>query len=143
MIKVALNQAGPHDRTDEGKTPVSGHASMRMTPQSQLILLLLLQDTQREWYGLEMADRLALRRSVPGAILRRLYQAGWTTRRIEPESPITLKRARRLYYRLTDAGATEASECLANVWTTHLAKLAAVWDLSIDMVQRPNVGGST
>ena len=81
----------------------------RMTVQTQLMLQALLRDPGRELYGLELADETGLLPGTAYPILLRLENEGWVTSRWEDIDPRAEKRPPRRYYRLTAAGAPQAS----------------------------------
>jgi PadR family transcriptional regulator PadR len=85
----------------------------RMTVQTQLILRALLRDPSRELYGLELSEETGLLPGTAYPILLRFENEGWVTSRWEDIDPHAEKRPARRYYRLTAAGATQASAALA------------------------------
>ncbi len=84
----------------------------RLTIQTLLILQALLEDPARELYGLELSVQTGLLPGTAYPILWRLENAGWVMSRAEDMDPHAEKRRARRYYRLTDAGATQAREAI-------------------------------
>jgi len=87
--------------------------ALRMTVQTQLILQALLRDPTQELYGLELSQETGLLPGTAYPILLRLEAEGWVTSRWEDIDPRAEKRPPRRYYRLTAAGATQASAAIA------------------------------
>lgn len=85
----------------------------RMTLQTQLVLQALLRDPAREMYGRQLAEETGLMPGTTHPILLRLESEGWVTSRKEDIDPHAEGRPARRYYRLTAAGATQASAALA------------------------------
>lgn len=85
----------------------------RMTLQTQLVLQALLRDPSREMYGRQLAEETGLMPGTTHPILLRLESEGWVTSRKEDIDPHAEGRPARRYYRLTAAGATQASAALA------------------------------
>ncbi|MFB9543701.1 PadR family transcriptional regulator [Micromonospora sagamiensis] len=86
---------------------------MRMTLQVQLVLRALLQDPERELYGLEIVDSTGLPPGTIYPILARLEAAGWVESRWEVIDQQAEGRPRRRYYRLPPDGRTQARSALA------------------------------
>jgi PadR family transcriptional regulator, regulatory protein PadR len=86
----------------------------RMTLQTQMVLRALLRDPAREMYGRELAQETGLMPGTTHPILLRLESEGWVTSRKEDIDPHAEGRPARRYYRLTAAGATQASAGLAS-----------------------------
>jgi PadR family transcriptional regulator PadR len=87
---------------------------MKMTLQMQLVLRLLLEDPQREWYGLQLCELLGLASGTIYPILARLEQVGWIEGVWEdPAVHETSSRPRRRLYRLTADGVVQAENALA------------------------------
>jgi DNA-binding PadR family transcriptional regulator len=84
-----------------------------MTVQTQLIVQALLRDPARELYGLELSQETGLLPGTAYPILLRLENEGWVTSRWEDIDPQAEKRPARRYYRLTAAGAVQASAAIA------------------------------
>jgi PadR family transcriptional regulator len=87
--------------------------AFRMTVQTQLILQALLRDPARELYGLELSEETGLLPGTAYPILLRLEREGWVSSRWEDIDPRAEKRPARRYYRLTSAGASQASAGIA------------------------------
>jgi PadR family transcriptional regulator PadR len=77
---------------------------VRMTVQTQAVLLALLHDLDTPLYGLEIADRTGLLPGTTYPILVRLERAGWVTSYWEEIDPREEQRPRRKYYKLTGQG---------------------------------------
>lgn len=87
--------------------------ALRMTVQTQLVVQALLGDPARELYGLELSEETGLLPGTAYPILLRLEHQGWVTSRWEDIDPRVEKRPPRRYYRLTAAGAVQASAAVA------------------------------
>jgi PadR family transcriptional regulator len=85
----------------------------RLTVQVLLVLQALLREPGRELYGLELSEETGLLPGTAYPILLRLEDAGWVTSRWEDVDPRAAKRPPRRYYRLTAAGAVQASVAMA------------------------------
>lgn len=88
---------------------------MRLTLQVQLVLRALLDDPERELYGLEFVDGTGLPPGTIYPILARLEGAGWIASRWEEVDQREAGRPRRRYYRLTPDGTERARDGLAAV----------------------------
>lgn len=88
---------------------------MRLTLQVQLVLRALLDDPDRELYGLEFVDGTGLPPGTIYPILARLEGAGWIDSRWEEVDQHEVGRPRRRYYRLTPDGVAQARDGLATV----------------------------
>jgi DNA-binding PadR family transcriptional regulator len=106
--------------------------SRRITESVTCVLLLLLAEPDREWYGTELSARVPCHASTVLRILRDLTYAGWTTER---ESTAHRGPA-RYYHRLTETGITEATRALRRQYPNGigLALLATAAGLSLDAV---------
>jgi PadR family transcriptional regulator, regulatory protein PadR len=71
-----------------------------MTLPTQMVLLVLLDEPDRERYGLELSELAGLATGTIHPILARLEQAGWVRSRWETIDPKEQGRPRRRYYRL-------------------------------------------
>ena len=91
-------------------------ADLRMTIPTQLVLEALLQDPERELYGLEIGELADLRSGTVHPILARLEGVGWLTSRWEEVDPQVEGRPPRRYYRLTAEGLTAAKAALAKAY---------------------------
>jgi DNA-binding PadR family transcriptional regulator len=87
-----------------------------MTIPTQLVLQALLDDPERELYGVEMGELAGLRSGTVHPILARLEGAGWLQSRWEDIDPRTEGRPARRYYRLTAEGARAAEAALARAY---------------------------
>jgi DNA-binding PadR family transcriptional regulator len=75
-------------------------AGPKMTLPTQLVLLVLLDEADRERYGLELSELAGLATGTIHPILARLEQVGWLRSRWEQVDPKERGRPRRRYYRL-------------------------------------------
>src|SRR5438128_2609952 len=80
----------------------------RMTLQTIEVLGAMLDDTYREWYGLELSNASGLKTGTIYPALVRLEQAGWVSSYWEDVDPSVVGRPRRRLYRLTGEGADAA-----------------------------------
>jgi DNA-binding PadR family transcriptional regulator len=87
-----------------------------MTIPTQLVLETLLDDPQREFYGLEIGEAAGLRSGTVHPILARLEGYGWLASRWEDVDPSSEGRPPRRYYKLTAAGVQAARAALARAW---------------------------
>jgi DNA-binding PadR family transcriptional regulator len=71
-----------------------------MTLPTQLVLHVLLEDPERELYGLEICAAAELASGTIHPILARLEKVGWVLSRWEQVDPSKEGRPRRRYYRL-------------------------------------------
>jgi PadR family transcriptional regulator, regulatory protein PadR len=85
-------------------------AKPQMTAQVQSVLLLMLQDPSKPFYGLEISRKANLQRGTLYPILGRLEDAGLITGEWETIDPTAEGRRARRYYRLTDDGLRQATE---------------------------------
>ena len=88
-------------------------AEPRMTIPTQRVLEALLQDRERELYGLEIGEAAGLRSGTVHPILARFEGYGWLTSRWEDVDPSAEGRPPRRYYRLTADGVRAAQAALA------------------------------
>jgi DNA-binding PadR family transcriptional regulator len=86
---------------------------MRLTLQVQLTLRAMLDELDRELYGLELVEATGLPPGTIYPIMARLEGAGWVSSRWEEIDPGAEGRPRRRYYRLTADGITQARAALA------------------------------
>jgi DNA-binding PadR family transcriptional regulator len=86
---------------------------LRMTIPTQLVLEALLQEPEREFYGLEIGELATLRSGTVHPILARLEGVGWLASRWEDIDPAAEGRPARRYYRLTADGVQAARAALA------------------------------
>ncbi|WP_113705385.1 PadR family transcriptional regulator [Nonomuraea lactucae] len=85
-----------------------------MTLPTQLVLRALLEEPDREMYGLEICAVAGLPTGTIHPILARFEGLGWLTSRWEEGDPHEQGRPRRRYYRLTPDGMEKARQALAN-----------------------------
>jgi PadR family transcriptional regulator len=90
----------------------------QMTAQVQSVLLLMLQDPSKRFYGLEISRQANLQRGTLYPILRRLEDAGLITGEWETIDPTVERRRPRRYYRLTNDGLRQAAESRDALITT-------------------------
>jgi DNA-binding PadR family transcriptional regulator len=83
---------------------------LRMTVQLQRVVLLLLADPSRRYYGLEIAREAGLQRGTLYPILARLEDAGWVAGEWEDIDPAVEGRPRRRLYVLTNEGLRQATQ---------------------------------
>ena len=92
-------------------------APLRMTMPTQAVLKTLLQDPQRELYGLDICHLAGLPSGTIHPILARLERLGWLESRWETaEQGATASRRPRRYYRFTTSGADSARQALAGAY---------------------------
>jgi DNA-binding PadR family transcriptional regulator len=89
---------------------------LRMTIPTQRVLAALLEDPQRELYGIEIGTLAELRSGTVHPILARLEGVGWLTSRWEDIDPQTEGRPARRYYQLTADGVQAARAALARAY---------------------------
>ncbi len=87
-----------------------------MTIPTQRVLEALLEEPQRELYGLEIGAAAGLRSGTVHPILARLEGYGWLTSRWEDVDPSAEGRPPRRYYRLTAEGAVAARVALTRAY---------------------------
>lgn len=83
----------------------------RVTKQLLIVLEVLLSERDREWYGLEMMERTALKSGTLYPILHRLVADGWLERTRNVASDVG-GTGRRLY-KLTGVGQRAAQDITA------------------------------
>ena len=93
-----------------------------MTIPTQRVLEALLEDPQRELYGIEIGDRAELRSGTVHPILARLEGIGWLESRWEDIDPQAEGRPARRYYRLTAEGVQAARTSLARAYRPSAAR---------------------
>lgn len=86
---------------------------MRMTIPLQLVLQVLLENPERELYGLEIGGAAGLASGTVHPLLARLEAHGWLVSRWEDIDPSAEGRPARRYYRLTAQGVADARAALA------------------------------
>jgi PadR family transcriptional regulator, regulatory protein PadR len=85
---------------------------VRMTKQTRKFLAVMLRDPGAQYYGLELAESVGLRKGTLYPALARLEAAGWLTSGWEQIDPRREGRPRRRYYRFTEEGAQCAHEAI-------------------------------
>jgi DNA-binding PadR family transcriptional regulator len=86
---------------------------LRMTTPRLLVLRALVDEPERERYGLELAIAAGLEAGTIYPILVAFENAGWLRSREEQVDPHLEGRPRRRYYSLTTAGTAAARDALA------------------------------
>ena len=86
---------------------------MRLTLQVQLTLRAMLDELDRELYGLELVEATGLPPGTIYPIMARLEIAGWVSSRWEETGPEAKGRPRRRYYRLSADGLVQAQAARA------------------------------
>jgi len=92
----------------------------KMSLPTQLVLRVMVADSTKEFYGLELGQFTELASGTIHPILARLERCGWVESRWEDQDPRQVGRARRRYYRLTSDGVVEAARALQRVHTPTL-----------------------
>ena len=97
-------------RRREGVGPNDhGAAVQRVTRPTLAVLVALLDQPNRKWYGLELCKETRLAGGSLYPILARLEQHDWLASQWEePERQEAERRPRRRYYWLTETGRAEA-----------------------------------
>lgn len=100
-------------------------ADPRMTLPTQLVLRALLEDPQRERYGLEICAAAGLPSGTIHPILARLEKVGWLLSSWEQVDPKEQGRPRRRYYRLNpnNIAAVKSALARADASAASLARL--------------------
>ena len=100
--------ASPQRREGVGSND-QGAAVQRVTRPTLAVLVALLDQPGRKWYGLELCKETGLAGGSLYPILTRLAQNDWLASQWEePERQEVERRPRRRYYWLTKKGRTEA-----------------------------------
>ena len=100
-------------------------SSLRMTLATQMVLRSLLEKPAEKRYGLELCAEAGLQSGTVYPILTRLEQAGWVHSTWEdPEVHQAEGRPRRRYYMLSEEGAAQARQALAEISSRHAR---AIW----------------
>jgi PadR family transcriptional regulator PadR len=100
-------------------------SSLRMTLATQMVLRALLEEPAKQRYGLELCARAGLQSGTLYPILARLEHAGWVESDWEdPTLHLAEGRPRRRYYRLSDEGAAQARQALAEIGSR---QTKAIW----------------
>ena len=84
-----------------------------MTMPTQLVLLTLLAEPERELYGLELSELAGLATGTIHPILARLEGVGWLRSRWEETDPRRQGRPRRRYYQLNPDSIASVRAALA------------------------------
>jgi len=92
---------------------VSVMSSLRMTTPRLLALRVLLEEPERERYGLDLAVEAGLEPGTVYPILVAFETVGWLVSREEDIDVRSAGRPRRRYYRLTAAGVTAGRDAVA------------------------------
>jgi PadR family transcriptional regulator, regulatory protein PadR len=119
-----------------------------MTLPTQLVLLVLLDEPDRERYGLELSELAGLATGTIHPILARLEQVGWLRSRWEQVDPKEKGRPRRRYYSLdpNSIATVKAALTRANASTPACGASAPTWLEASDerrLDQCPQVGTGT
>lgn len=96
--------------------------SLRMTTPRLLVLAAVLDDPDRERYGLDLAGEAGLEPGTIYPILVAFENAGWLSSRTEEIDVHAEGRPRRRYYRLTSAGADAARVAVAKASQRRFAR---------------------
>jgi PadR family transcriptional regulator PadR len=83
---------------------MSTMAVSRMTMQTLSVLVVFLEDSAVDWYGLDLAERTKLKSGTLYPMLARLESRGWLQSRWEDVDPRVVGRPRRRLYSLTALG---------------------------------------
>src|SRR4051794_40842417 len=86
--------------------------ALRMSPQTLILMALLLAEPEAEWYGFDLAQRARLKTGTLYPIWARLEEAGWLRSHWEDVDPRKEGRPRRRLYVLTAHGEAEARRIL-------------------------------
>jgi DNA-binding PadR family transcriptional regulator len=108
----------------------------RITEPTLRVLMTMLTNPGEEYYGLEIARKTDLKTGTLYPILARLETAGWLTSGWEEVGPATVGRRLRRYYKLTWAGAAEATKVRQRLEQTLTGGQASLRDF------RPAPGGA-
>ncbi|MFI1994793.1 PadR family transcriptional regulator [Actinoplanes sp. NPDC020271] len=100
-------------------------SSLRMTTPRLLALRVLLDDPERERYGLDLAVEAGLEPGTVYPILVAFETVGWLASREEDIDVHREGRPRRRYYRLTAAGVTAARAAVAAAQNRRRARAGA------------------
>lgn len=80
----------------------------RVTAETQKVLLLMLQEPTKPYYGLQIIREAGLKGGTLYPILARLEEAKWVTSEWESIDPVAEGRRPRRYYTLTAEGVRQA-----------------------------------
>jgi PadR family transcriptional regulator PadR len=89
----------------------------KMTLPTQRVLRVMVAESTKEFYGLELGQLAGLASGTIHPILARLERCGWMESRWEDQDPHQVGRPRRRYYQLTPDGVTYATRALQRVRT--------------------------
>ncbi len=92
-----------------------------MTLPTQFVLRALLDDIDRELYGVEIGAAAGLPSGTVHPILARLEGIGWVSSRWEDVDPSVAGRPARRYYRIDPQGAEAARNALAKAYQSRRA----------------------
>jgi len=90
----------------------------RMTQTTQAVLRALLEEPERQLYGLEICAGTGLPSGTVHPILARFEALGWLDSAWEQVDPREQGRPRRRYYRLNANGIGMARDALARAYQT-------------------------
>ncbi len=100
-------------------------SSLRLTLATQMVLRSLLDKPTEKRYGLELCAQAGLQSGTVYPILARLEQAGWVHSAWEdPQVHEAEGRSRRRYYTLSEEGAAQARQALAEISSR---QAGAIW----------------
>ncbi|WP_245614297.1 PadR family transcriptional regulator [Actinokineospora inagensis] len=105
-------------------------AGPRMTIPTQLVLRALLEEPDREMYGLQICAAAGLPTGTIHPILARLEKVGWLRSRWEEIDPGEQGRPRRRYYSVNPDSAAAVRAALHRVEASHQALLRLRPDLA-------------
>jgi DNA-binding PadR family transcriptional regulator len=99
---------------------------VRITLQVQHVLRALLEDPERELYGLEIVEATGLPPGSIYPILARLEAASWVVSRWEVIDRRAEGRPRRRYYRFAPDGMRQAQSALSGADSRRQARVRSV-----------------
>src|SRR3954468_13043132 len=105
----------------------------RMTQTTQAVLRAMLNEPDKQLYGLEICSATGLPSGTVHPILARFEALGWLQSSWEKVDPREQGRPRRRYYRLTADGAALAADALAKAYqarTRIITRLRPAGELS-------------
>jgi DNA-binding PadR family transcriptional regulator len=86
--------------------------SPKITLATQVVLLLLLSNAKKEWYGIEVTQVTGIPSGTLQPILSRLCTAGWVTDRWESINEYSTGRPPRHYYQIRPGASQEIRRAL-------------------------------